>query len=347
MRKTIRHTATLLALGGLAVATSLPAAAQSGRAESITQRQSILTEVSPTGETGTSRVFTQLSVTGDGPVTVTLPEQSTSGLRSLDGFGKPDVEGDQVTHRLDAGSEEGDRARTVADNTAELPVSISVVYRLDGEEVDPSDIAGENGRVEVEYTVRNLTAEPRDIISFDAQNNRTVETMDVAVPMVGSMSLTLPPSFVNIEAPGAVTAGDGRGSTVVNFSLLLFAPLGSEEQVVSWTADSVDTVIPMTSLQVLPVDDRSFGSLTATADAYKGASDSLTTLANGALIINSNLQLLGAGASELLAGLGQLADGANALNDGLANTAAPGARRAVGRPVPGPRRWRRAVQRPR
>ncbi|MEX1165229.1 MAG: hypothetical protein WEB03_16780 [Nitriliruptor sp.] len=326
MRRTIRHTATLLALGGLAVATSLPAAAQSGRAETIIQRQSILTETSPTGEAGTSRVFTQLAVTGDGPVTVTLPDQSTSGLRSLDGFGKPDVEGDQVVHQLDAGGEDGARARTVADNTAELPVSISVVHRLDGEEVDPSDLAGENGRVEVEYTVRNLTAEPRDIVSFDAENNKTVETMDVAVPMVGSMSLTLPPSFVNIEAPGAVTAGDGRGSTVVNYSLLLFAPLGSEEQVVSWTADSVDTVIPMTSLQVLPVDDRSFGSLNATAEAYKGAAGSLGDLANGALIINSNLQLLGAGASELLAGLGQLADGANALNDGLANTAAPGAR---------------------
>ncbi|MEX1178439.1 MAG: hypothetical protein WEB09_08245 [Nitriliruptor sp.] len=326
MRRTIRHTSTLVVLGALAVATSMPAAAQSGRPQSVTQRQSILTELSPTGEAGTSRVFTQLSVTGDGPVTVALPNQSTSGLRSLDGFGGPDVDGDQVVHSFDASDEDGARARTVADNTAELPVSVSAVYRLDGEEVEPGDLAGEDGEVSVEYTVRNLTAEPRDIVSFDAENNKTVETMDIAVPMVGSLALTLPPNFANIEAPGAVTAGDGRGNTVVNYSLLLFAPLGSEEQTVTWTADAVDTAIPTTSIQVLPVDDRSFGSLSSTADAYKGASKSLSDLGNGALIINSNLQLLGAGASELLAGLNQLADGANELNAGLAGRAAPGAR---------------------
>jgi putative membrane protein len=325
MRPFIRRTTTLGLLGAVAIASGMPAAAQSGRAESISHRQSILTELSATGEPGTSRVFTQVAATGDGTVTVELPQQSTSGLRSLDGFGGPDVEGDTVVHTLEPAGEDADRARTVADNTAELPVSVSVAYRLDGQEIDPDDLAGQDGSVEVEYTVRNLTAEPQDVISFDAENNRIVETMDVAVPMVGTLSILLPPEFANIDAPGAVTAGDGRGNTVVNFSLLLFEPLGSEEQVVSWTADTVDTAIPETSVQVLPVDDQSFGSLNATADAYKGATESLTTLANGALIINSNLLLLASGAGDLLDGLGQLSDGASALNDGLANTAAPGA----------------------
>jgi putative membrane protein len=326
MRPIIRRTATFTMLGAIAIASSLPAAAQSGRAQHISQRQSILTELSPTGEPGTSRVFTQLTVQGDGPVTVSLPQQSTSGLRKLDGFGNPDVNGDEVIHTLDPASLDGDRARTVADNTAEVPVTMSVRYLLDGQEVDPDSLAGEDGSVEVEYTVRNLTAEPTDVVSFDAQNNRFIETMDVAVPMVGTLSLTLPPSFANIDAPGAVTAGDGRGNTVVNYSLLLFSPLGSEEVTVSWTADSVDTAIPNTSLQVLPVDDQSFTSLANTAEAYKGASGSLSDLANGALILNSNLSLLANGAAQLLDGLGQLEDGAAQLNDGLANTAAPGAR---------------------
>lgn len=324
MRSFIRRTTTLALLGALAVGSGLPAAAQSGQVQSLSQRQSILTELSNTGEAGTSRVFTQLKATGSGEVAVTLPQQSTRGLRNLEGFGKPDVNGDDVIWTLDA-SDDG-FARSVADNTADLPVSVSVIYRLDGAEVSPSDLAGRTGQVEVEYTVRNLTAEPREIISFDAENNKFTETMDVAVPMVGSLSLTLPASFANIDAPGAVTVGDGRGNTVINYSLLLFAPLGAEEQTVTWSADAVDTAIPETSLQVLPVDDKSFNSLNATADAYKGAAESLSTLGNGALIINSNLLLLGSGASQLLDGLGQLADGAGALNDGLANTAAPGAR---------------------
>jgi putative membrane protein len=322
MRQTIRRTTTLAVLGALAVTAGAPAVAQDGRAQHISHRQSILTELAPDGEPGTSRVFTQLTVQGEGDVSVSLPNQSTEGLRALDGFGGPDVEGDEVVHTLDASPQDGARARTVADNTAELPVSMSVVYRLDGQEVDPGDVAGVDGNVEVEYTIRNHTAEPTDIVSFDAENNRVVETMDVAVPMVGTLSLTLPPSFANIDAPGAVTAGDGRGNTVVNFSLLLFEPLGSEELTISWSADSVDTAIPDTSLQVLPVDDRSFGSLGATAEAYKGATGSLTDLANGALIINSNLQLLASGAGELFDGLANSAvPGANELADGLEDAA--------------------------
>jgi putative membrane protein len=168
MHKFIRRSTTLAVLGALAVGSSLPAVAQSGTPERITHRQSILTELSPTGEPGASRVFTQLTATGSGPVTVALPNQSTEGLRSLDGFGGPDVNGDEVVHTLDASSD-GRPARTVADNTAELPVSLSVVYRIDGEEVAPGDLAGRDGQVEVEYTVRNLTAEPRDIVAFDAR----------------------------------------------------------------------------------------------------------------------------------------------------------------------------------
>jgi putative membrane protein len=76
----VRRTLVLGAVGALVVIpASLPALAQAGCGTQITHRQSVLTEVSPTGEMGTSRIFTQVVAEGDGAVEVELPNQSTQG----------------------------------------------------------------------------------------------------------------------------------------------------------------------------------------------------------------------------------------------------------------------------
>ena len=317
----------LLALAGVmslvVIPTSLPALAQSGAPSSITHRQSVLTELSPTGEPGASRIFTQLTVEGDGDVQVVLPNQSTSGLRNLNGFGRPSTSGDDVVWDI-AATRDGVQRRTVADNTAEQPVAIEVAYELDGESIAPKDLLGRSGVVTVTYTVRNLTSIPQDIRFFDGQGRPSVETLDVAVPMVGSLSTTLDGRFVDVRAPGAAVAGDGRGNTVVNWSLLLFAPLGSEEAVLSYTAHVSDAIVAPANAQILPVDSRSFNSLRSAQDSFKGVNSGLKDLTSGALIVDGNVKLLASGAAQLLDGLEQLRDGAEALNEGLAESAAPG-----------------------
>jgi putative membrane protein len=322
----VRRVMTLGALAALvAVPTSLPALAQSGSASSITHRQSVLTEVSPTGEFGTSRVFTQLVVEGSGQVEVELPNQSTQNLRRLTGFGAPATEGDTVIWTVDASSD-GTLERSVADNTVDPPLSIDIEYTLDGESISPDDIVGRSGRLEATYTIRNLSAEPQDIRHFDGEGRPRVETIDVSVPMVGSLSMTLDPRFVEVDAPGAVTVGDGRGNTVVNVSLLLFSPIADEEQVVTWSAKVSDAVVPEVGIQVLPVNASSFGTIRNTEGAYSDIADGLGTLTTGAVIVDSNAQLLVNGAAQLFDGLEQLADGAGQLNEGLAGSAAPGSR---------------------
>ena len=73
----------------------------------------------------TSRVFTQLTVAGNGPTTVTLPNQPTRGLRSLDGFRGPEVAGEDVVWNVSA-TPAGTRGRTVAENASDLPVDVAV-----------------------------------------------------------------------------------------------------------------------------------------------------------------------------------------------------------------------------
>jgi putative membrane protein len=319
-----RRLVSLLALATLvALPASLPAMAQSGTAERIVHRQSVRTDMTPSGEVEEARIFTQLTVVGDGEVEVVLPAQSTQGLRNLEGFGRPSVEGDQVVHTVSA-SPDGGFERTVAEHTAALPIELEVEYRLDGEPIEPSDLVGRSGELTASFTVRNTTTQPTEVQFFDGQGNRQTETIDVAVPIVGSLSMELDGRFVDIDAPAAAVAGNGRGDTRISWSLVLFEPVGSEEQTVSYTAHVSDAIVPEVTGQFLPVDSNSFTSLESVQETFGQVADGLRSLTTGALILDGNVKLLAAGASQLLDGLGQLSDGADQLAAGLNERAAPG-----------------------
>jgi putative membrane protein len=288
---------------------TVPAAAQNPGG--VVHRVSVLTELDAAGTPGASRVFTQLTFP-DGGGEVVLPGQSTAGFRRLAGPA-PVVSGDALRFR----SEGPGLARMVAEHTAPLPVAVEVAYELDGESVDPASLGGQEGRLAVTYTIRNLTAAPTELEVVDGEGNVTTQTVDVAVPMVGSLSLTLPSGFSDITAPGAVVVGDGRGSTVVNWSVLLFTPIGANTQSYTWSADVRSAAVPEALVQILPVTPNSFGTFATTEQAYGGAVDSTTALTAGTMEIDANLRLLWEGASRLLAGLTLLRDGAEDLSLGL------------------------------
>ncbi len=309
----------------LSVTASLPVLAQSGEATSITHRQSVRTEMSPSGDIEASRIFTQLTVQGEGDVEVVLPAQSTRGLRNLDGFGRPSVDRDQVTFNVSA-TPEGASERTVATHRDPLPIELDVSYRLDGSPIEPQALVGRSGELEVSFTVRNTTAEPTEITYQDGVGATYTETIDVAVPFVGSVSMELDNRFVAIDAPGASVAGNGRGDTVVSWSMVLFEPVGSEEQTVTYTARVTDAVVPGVIAQFLPVDSNSFGSLASVQDSFGAVADGLREIAGGGLQIDANLQALAIGAQQLFLGVGRLANGGEKLADGLNDSAVPGSR---------------------
>jgi putative membrane protein len=325
MRRTLRRLFTVAVVAALVgVPAALPAVGQTTSPSQVTHRQSILTDLSPTGERGESRVFTQLTVEGDGPVEIALPGQSTRGLRNLDGFGRPGTDGDAVIWRLDA-TPGGTAARTVADHTGDDPLGFELSYGLDGEPIAPQDLVGRSGRVTVTIVIRNLTAVDEEVRHYDGQGRPRTTVTTVAVPLVGSLSTTLDGRFVGVEAPGAAVVGDGRGNTVINHSFVLFPPIGSAEQTLTYSADVVDAIVPSARAQVVPVDSRSFTSLRGAQLAYRDGVRGLQDLGAGAGVLDGNVLLLADGAGQLLDGLVQLRDGAMQLSEGLGGEAVPGA----------------------
>lgn len=323
-RRFHRLLALAAVLSLLVLTASLPVLAQSGEASGITHRQSVRVEMDPNGSVDSARVFTQLTVQGSGQVEVALEDQATRGLRNLDGFGRPRTDGGQVVYTLDA-TPDGTHARTVATHRDDLPIELEVSYRLDGQEIAPRDLVGRSGELEVSFTARNTTSTPVEVEYRDGRNVRQRETIDVSVPFVGSISMDLDRRFVDVSAPGASVAGNGRGDTFVSWSMVLFSPVGSEEQTVSYTATVTDAVVPGVVAQFLPVDSNSFTSLASVQETFGGVADGLRDLTGGALQIDSNLNALAAGSAQLLIGVGRLSRGASDLAVGLNETAIPGA----------------------
>lgn len=299
------------------------AAADNGKVD-IVDTETVQVYLDSSGKVDARRVYEQLVLRGDGKVTVTNPV-STQGLRNLDGFGSSTVkDGAQVaTYDVDGVL----RTRTVSDYTGELPLAVSVRYLLDGKEVEPGDVIGADGLLEVAYTIKNRTLEKQDVTIPDGKGGTTTRSVDVAVPFAGSLTTTLPENFTAVEAPRGVRAGDGRGGTKLSFTLTLFPPIGAPETTVGWTARVRDGVVPRAELTALPVDPLRNPSFGTAVKGYEGGRDKGVELASGAEEMDANLLRLRDGAESLLGGLLQLHDGADQLRTGLQEKAVPGARK--------------------
>jgi len=313
--------ASLAALSVVAMSAATPAYAADGDVR-IVNTETVQVYTSSTGHVETRRVYEQLSLFGNGTVDVKNPI-STNHLRNLDGFGGFDVKnGEQITRT----SVEGEKKlRSVSNYRGQLPLTVAVRYKLDGKTVEPGDVVGKSGKLDVEYTVENVTGTSQEVTFDDGKGGTVTKTVDVPIPMVGSLSLVAPSSFTNVASQQANIAGDGKGGTKLSFTMTLFPPLGSTTAVFGYTADIKDGVVPRSDISALPVNPLDSPTFKTAADSYKGGADTGAELTDGASQIDANLLKLRDGAGDLLAGLIKLRDGADQLNAGLAGEAAPGA----------------------
>ncbi|MGN6301640.1 MAG: hypothetical protein ACTHN8_11190 [Angustibacter sp.] len=323
---TLRHsTAFRLALVGAAAPAALLLGAGPALAATdvtVSNTETIQAHLDASGKVKDKRVYEQLAFTGQGKVDVANPV-STDGLRNLDGFGGFDVKDGKLITSVNVSGEK--RLRTVSNFTKDLPLKVEITYTLDGKQVQPGDVVGKSGILEVHYKVTNVTGKSGSVSFNDGTGTEMTKDEQIVIPMVGSLSTTLPSTFTDVQSDQANMAGDGRGGTKLSFTMTLFPPIGSDTAEFGYKAKISDGVVPAASISALPVNPLESPSFKGGADSYKGGADTGAQLTDGAIQIDDNLLKLRDGASTLLAGLLKLKDGANQLNDGLAGQAAPGA----------------------
>jgi putative membrane protein len=323
---TLRNsTAFRIALVGVAAPAALLLGAGPALAATdvtVSNTETIQAHLDASGKVKDKRVYEQLAFTGQGSVDVANPV-SADGLRNLDGFGGYDVKDGKLVTKVDVSGEK--RLRTVSNFTKDLPLKVEITYTLDGRQVKPGDVVGKSGILEVHYKVTNVTGRAGSVSYDDGTGTQVTKDEQVVIPMVGSLSTTLPSTFTEVQSDQANMAGDGRGGTKLSFTMTLFPPIGSDTAEFGYKARIRDGVVPAATISALPVNPLQSPSFKGGAESYKGGADTGAQLTDGAIQIDENLLKLRDGAGTLLAGLLQLKDGANQLNAGLSGQAAPGA----------------------
>ena len=314
--------AALLGAVGFVAPGAYASAADDDVAVSNTETVQVLMDAA--GKIASQRVYDQLVLTGRGSVDIANPV-STEGLRNLDDFGYFEVSDGAVRVKSDVSGVE--KFRSVSAFTEKLPLKLEVTYALDGKKVEPGDVVGKSGTLEVRYRVTNTTAIEEDVVFDDGTGAQQTSRERVVIPMVGSLTTTLPSSFTKVSSDEANAAGDGRGGTKLSFTMTLIQPIGKAFASFGYTAQIKDGVVPKASMTALPVDPLQSPSFKRGADSYKGGAESGQDLTAGATEIDANVLKLRDGASDLVAGILKLQDGAGQLSAGLNGEAAPGARK--------------------
>jgi putative membrane protein len=323
------------ALAGVLAATALVAASssapvwagESNGGVDVVNTETVQVYTDADGHVKSKRLYEQLALSGHGKVRLENPV-SKNGLRNLDGFGGFDVKNgvEYVNATVD-----GEKAlRSLNTYKGDLPLNISIAYTLDGKKVSADDVVGKSGHLQVRFSVENVSSKEQEISFPDGKGGTVTKTVEVPIPIVGSLGLVAPSNFRNVTSGEANLAGDGKGGTQMSFTMTLFPPIGSTKADFGYEADITDGVVPRVSVSALPVDPLASPTFKSAANSYQGGADTGTELTAGATEIDGNLLKLRDGAADLLAGLLKLHDGADELSAGLNDTAVPGAEKLAG-----------------
>lgn len=200
--------------------------------------------------------------------------------------------------------------------TGKLPLTIAATRSVSG------------GSTVLSYRVENTMSQKQDVTYTDSAGKSYTSPVELQLPLVAQLGVTLPKSMKNVAAPGATISTDPDGTRHILWQMVLFTPLGAPSQDVSLTASGDGK--PSVQLRATVVDPTTAAGLSGTAQAANaatqqddfwhgysnGGNEGLTKLRDGMGQLVAGLQLLAPGAKKLAAGLGAAGDGATKLAAG-------------------------------
>jgi len=301
----------------LAAVTGAPnVVAGTDRPTKVLDFESIIVSLEADGTPINVRLVDTLRVIGEGDVTVT-DTMPTEDFRVLSGFTSPEVGDGQVTYTIEDLQGE---AEFISASTPDVQpqVSMLMTYYLDGERVEPEDIVGATGQVQIMFDVRNNTGEVQELTYRDADGVQQPFTEEVPIPMIGQLQMEADTEHVsNIEAPEAEKVTDSRGNITVLWNLVMVPPIGGTVQTAEILMDAEDFQMGAVRLLAVPVAPKDREFLEYAEDELTSGEDSAAGLSTGAAELSSSLDELHNGTLELLDGMRRLFSGAQELTAGL------------------------------
>lgn len=209
---------------------------------------------------------------------------------------------------------------------AKLPVDLNVSYYLDGNKIEPEQLAGKSGRV----TIR-----------FDYKNNETVaveiagEEEQLYVPFVAVTGMMVGDNFQNVTVTNGKVVSEGSSNIVLGYAMPgmkeNLQTKADEESIFNdyfeVTADVTDfsldmTVTLLTTASAINISgDIDLTKMDEMVETIKQAGGSLTDgstkLSDGLNTLQDKMGEFNNGVSQLKSGLESLASGSSTLADGV------------------------------
>lgn len=256
----------------------------------------------------------------------TLEDQSNlKDIKNVKGDEEFTQDGDKLTWK--AG---GNDIYYQGTSDEEAPVSQKVTYYLDGNEIDPKDLAGKSGKVTLHFDYTNNSSYKETI------NGKEVE---VKVPFAAVTAMVLDDSFTNVEVKNGKVQSNGDNNVIIGYALP-----GIKESLNVKDSDFVDNLelpedfevtadvkdfkldtamtIVMNAGSMVSMEKGDSSSLDDMIDELSDAStklkDGSSDLAKGIDTLQSSLADYASGMSELYSKSGDLASGVNTLNSSAA-----------------------------
>ena len=174
---------------------------------------------------------------------------------------------------------------TTAPDKAALPVTMSITDQLDGKDVGADRAGKDAGQLTSTFHIENTSAKPMPVSYTGTDGTTKTANQDVALPLVAELRVSLPASFTDVVADGARIAANADGSHELTWSMVLFSPLGSPTNVVSYSAKSSGKGSPVAQLETRAVIPNATPGLAATGQAANvviAGNGTLTAFADGA-----------------------------------------------------------------
>lgn len=209
----------------------------------------------------------------------------------------------------------------------EIPVNMSITYKLDGKEISPKDLAGKSGKLEMTINYENKSKQNADV---DGQQT------EMYTPFTLATAMMLPTDeYTNVTIDNGKIVSDGDKNIVVGVAFPgLSEDLGLDSSnldvdipsSVTITADVTDVSVGATYtmasanlLDSIGLDDvDSFDDLD---DSINKLEDATNQLVDGSKELAEGTNTLNGKSGELISGVDKLADGVTAYTDGVAGVA--------------------------
>lgn len=186
--------------------------------------------------------------------------------------------------------------------TGTLPLTVSISHTTSGASTTYT------------YHVVNTDSKTETLHYDDTAGNPQHTSVTLQLPLVATLGIDLPSTMKNVTAAGGSVSTASDGSRHVQWTLVLFAPLGAATQDVSFTATGSGTpVAEIRAINVDPVATAGLSTATTDATAAYQQQDFWAGYANGAA---GGLKQIADGISQLHDGIVQGADGAKQLAAG-------------------------------